>query len=226
MGGWALKNSCGNALYFPNEAFMEILDNPRLWLKPHWSSCALPVRVSWLNMTRAGQINHKRFLWSTHRECFFSLFLYDLNIYQNCYFSMSVTYLGTWDFVPKLLESKAVHFRDSDFAHLRGWENLFPSLPSRKSTSEGAVCKPFCRDTRESFFSCHLCGYKLILGEKLKVFCRILFLSVRVTFRLNLGIFRFPGTTSVFQYSHMMGNWDTYGAYIEIQICPWDLKPN
>lgn len=41
---------------------------------------------------------------------------------------------------PKLLESKALHFRDSDFAHLRGWENLFPSLPSRKSTSEGAGC--------------------------------------------------------------------------------------
>lgn len=91
------------------------------------------------------QINHKRFSWRLPSRIIFFSFLYDLNIFQNCYFSMSVTYLGTWNFCSQALGiQKAVHFRDSDLAHLRGWENLFPSLPSRKSTSEGAE-KAICR---------------------------------------------------------------------------------
>ena len=165
---------------FPKRSVHGNLAAPRLWLKPHWSSCALPVRVFWLKMTRAGALSNlvadqpqKVFVETSIANNFF-LFSFMTWIFFRIAILACLSHIWEHEILfPKLLESKALHFRDSDFAHLRGWENLFPSLPSRKSTSEGAVCKPFWRfATRESFFSCHLCGYKLILGEKLKVFCR------------------------------------------------------
>lgn len=156
LHGWArLKNSCGNALYFPNEAFMEILAAPRLWLKPHWSSCALPVRVFWLKMTRAGALSNlvadqpqKVFVETSIANNFF-LFSFMPWIFFRIAILACLSHIWEHEILfPKLLESKALHFRDSDFAHLRGWENLFPSLPSRKSTSEGA---PFA----SRFAVCH-----------------------------------------------------------------------
>ena len=107
--------------------------------------------------------------------------------FQNCYFSMSVTYLGTWNFVPEALGIQSSSFPGFWFCTSSRLGKPLPVLTFQKiyfGRCRLQAVLPFA--TRESFFSCHLCGYKLILGEKLKVFCRIFFLSVRVIFRLNI----------------------------------------